>query len=53
MGKHAPTAGRDVKLRIHRDYDALRYYQMADIKKLQEALLCTVDDELQVDTGDG
>jgi hypothetical protein len=50
MSKHAPTVGRDVKLRIYRDYDALRYYQMTGIKKLQEALLCSGEDELQVET---
>jgi hypothetical protein len=50
MGTHAPTVGRDVKLRIYRDYDALRYYHMTGIKRLQEALLSSTEDQLQVET---
>lgn len=34
-----PTEGREVKLRIYRDYDALRYYQSAGIEKLRHSLL--------------
>ena len=33
MAKKAPTVGRDIKLRIYRDYDALRHYQATGIEK--------------------
>lgn len=35
MGEQAPTKGREIKLRIYRDYDALRYYQASSIRGLQ------------------
>jgi hypothetical protein len=39
MAKVQPTLGRDVKLRIYRDFDSLRSYQAYGIGQLREALL--------------
>lgn len=38
MGRTAPTVGRDVKLRIYKDYDALRQYQARNIESLRNEL---------------
>jgi hypothetical protein len=38
MGRTSPTIGRDVKLRIYKDYDALRHYQARNIESLRNAL---------------
>ncbi len=38
MSKSPPTVGRAVKLRIYKDYDALRHYQAFGIEKLRTAL---------------
>ena len=38
MAKLPPTVGRDVKLRIYKDYDALRHYQAMGIERLRNDL---------------
>jgi hypothetical protein len=38
MSRTAPTIGRDVKLRIYKDYDALRHYQARNIESLRNEL---------------
>ena len=39
MGTLEPTTGRGVKLRIYRDFDALRAYQASGVAKLRNELL--------------
>lgn len=39
MSKIEPTNSRDVKLRIYKDYDALRHYQAHNIRKLRDSIL--------------
>lgn len=39
MGGVAPTDGRDVKLRIYKDYDSLRHYQAKNIEALRADLI--------------
>lgn len=43
-----PTLGRDVKLRIYRDYDALRYYQASNIRNLQALVASPAQDEEEI-----
>jgi hypothetical protein len=38
MSRRSPTIGRDVKLRIYRDYDSLRHYQASGIERLRSEL---------------
>jgi hypothetical protein len=38
MARRTPTIGRDVKLRIYRDYDSLRHYQANNIERLRDDL---------------
>lgn len=38
MRGESPTNGRDVKLRIYKDYDALRYYQASNITSLRDQI---------------
>jgi hypothetical protein len=47
MGRIKPTLGREVRLRIYKDYDALRHYQARNIESLRNDLgdkLTTADD---------
>ncbi|TPJ20856.1 hypothetical protein [Mesorhizobium sp. B2-7-2] len=44
-----PTVGRDVKLRIYKDYDALRQYQAMNISRLRSTLLSSVEDQTPID----
>lgn len=38
MAMVSPTEGRDIRLRIYRDYDALRHYQASNIERLRGSL---------------
>jgi hypothetical protein len=38
MREMAPATGRDVKIRIYRDFDALRHYQAKNIESLRGSL---------------
>jgi hypothetical protein len=38
MSKIDPTKDRDVKLRIYKDYDALRHYQAYGIERLRNMI---------------
>jgi hypothetical protein len=38
MSKVPPTVGKTVKLRIYKDYDALRHYQANGIERLRSEL---------------
>jgi hypothetical protein len=51
MSKSPPTIGRVVKLRIYKDYDALRHYQALGIEKLRNALVepQSLDSEIRVE----
>jgi hypothetical protein len=51
MSKSPPTVGRVVKLRIYKDYDALRYYQTLGIEKLRNQLVETssLDSEIPLE----
>jgi hypothetical protein len=44
MSEIEPTKGRDVKLRIYKDFESLRHYQSSNIDRLRVAI--------QADTGD-
>ncbi|WP_027852828.1 hypothetical protein [Marinobacterium litorale] len=35
MSKIAPTVGRDIKIRVYRDFDSLRSYQVNNLKNLR------------------
>ena len=43
MAKVDPTKGRDVKLRIYRDFDALRAYQVHGVMKARMSILDSVE----------
>jgi hypothetical protein len=45
-----PTVGREVKLRIYRDYDALRYYHAHNIANLRQDLMSGLDQETAIST---
>lgn len=45
MSTLPPTVGRDVKLRIYKDYDALRHYQANNIANLRGNILSEFPDE--------
>jgi hypothetical protein len=51
MGKMAPTIGKEVKLRIYKDYDSLRHYQARNIERLRTELaeIDTPQDALAVE----
>jgi len=38
MSEIHPTVGREVKLRIYKDYDSLRSYQASNIERLRNEL---------------
>lgn len=52
MAKVAPTMGREVNLRVYRDYDSLRAYQVGGIERLRSALLEAKSEEADVPTED-
>lgn len=50
MAEQPPTEGRDVKLRIYKDYDALRQYQALNITNLQATLLSDTEEQTTIET---
>ncbi|MER9251006.1 hypothetical protein NKJ09_22440 [Mesorhizobium sp. M0189] len=38
MSQIDPTKGRDVKLRLYKDFDSLRYYQASNVERLRDSL---------------
>lgn len=50
MSKTNPTLGRDVKLRIYKDYDALRHYQARGIQRLRTNLSAAESIESDIET---
>ncbi|WP_150129720.1 hypothetical protein [Bosea sp. RAC05] len=46
-----PTRGRDIKMRIYRDYDSLRQYQSYGVEQLKTQILeqSSVDDDIDVE----
>lgn len=48
MSWQNPTIGRDIRLRIYKDYDALRQYQSMNIKRLRSKLLSNADDQTPI-----
>ncbi len=52
MAKINPTVGREVNLRVYRDYDSLRAYQITGIERLRSSLLEAKTDEADVPTED-
>lgn len=50
MARRAPTSGRDIKLRIYRDYDSLRHYQASGIERLRNELSVTEPVETEIPT---
>ena len=52
MSKSPPTVGRAVKLRIYKDYDALRHYQALGIEKLRNELVETISLESEIPVED-
>ncbi len=50
MSTIAPTLNRDVKLRIYKDFDALRYYQISNIERIRlEIVSASSNDEVAID----
>ena len=52
MSRAFPTNGREVRLRIYRDYGALRAYQAHGISRLRLGILEPPDDETEIPTED-
>jgi hypothetical protein len=48
MARIAPTEGREVRLRIYRDYDSLRYYQAIAIERLRNVLLSAIEPDSEI-----
>ncbi len=53
MSTLAPTNGREVKLRIYRDFEALRVYQASGVAKLRNELLSSGESEIIISTEEG
>lgn len=49
MSTVSPTKGRDVKLRIYKDFDALRYYHIRNIANLSRSLGSSSSEDETVD----
>ncbi|MGA4551464.1 hypothetical protein [Methylorubrum aminovorans] len=45
MSQIVPTNGRQVKLRIYKDFDSLRYYQASNISSLRQDLVAPVEED--------
>lgn len=50
MAGQIPTEGRDVKLRIYKDYDALRQYQAFNIGNLRAKILSDTEEQTAIAT---
>lgn len=49
MATMAPTVGRDVRLRIYRDYDSLRHYQARGIERLRNELMAATPADIGIE----
>lgn len=52
MSSVEPTVGRDVNLRIYRDYDSLRYYQTQGLNQLRDSLAEEADGPADAEDGE-
>jgi len=50
MAKNEPTVGRDVKIRIYRDYSALRSYHAKNVERLRQSLVQPLNDDEPIST---
>lgn len=50
MNRIAPTVGRDVRLRIYKDYEALRQYQSDNILNLRGSILSLEQEPAEIGT---
>ena len=51
MSKRNPSIGRDIKLRIYKDYECLRFYQTDNLRRLKETLLSEDPKETETEIG--
>jgi hypothetical protein len=50
MSQREPTIGRDIKLRIYRDYESLRHYQSNGIERLRSELALVGEGDTEIQT---
>lgn len=53
MGDVHPADGKTVNMRIYRDFQSLRHYQIRNLEYLRSKVLEPVDDDYPIETDDG